>query len=66
MKMKLDKKYKGTYLETLINTYNNFQDKPKYYGEEAYNYMRSLRIEIAQVRKQVNKELKDKKQNGEV
>lgn len=66
MKMKLDKKYKGTYLETLINEYNDFQDKPRCYGEEAYNYMRSLRIEIAQVRKQVNKELKDKKQNGEV
>lgn len=62
--MKLDKKYKGTYLEKLINAYNEFEEHPKYYGKEAYEYMRSLRIEIAQVRKQVNNELKNKKANN--
>lgn len=59
--MKLEKKYKGTYLEVLINSYNDFNENPKFYGKEAYEYMRSLRIEIAQVRKQVNKELKESK-----
>lgn len=60
--MKMLEKYKGTYLEVLINTYNEFEAHPKFYGERAYNYMRSLRIEIAQVRKQVEAELKERKE----
>lgn len=59
--MKLEKKYKGTYLETLINAYNDFNEHPKFYGKRAYEYMKSLRIEIAEVRKQLNKELKESK-----
>lgn len=55
-KYKLEKKYEGTYLETLINEYNHFMEHPKFYGERAYNYMRSLRIEIAEVRKQIKRE----------
>lgn len=59
-KYKLEKKYEGTYLEVLINEYNNFIDKPKFFGERAYNYMRSLRIEIAEVRKQIKRERESK------
>ena len=60
-KYKLEERYKGTHLEDLIKAYNEFQERPKFYGERAYKYMRSLRIEIAETRKQINKELKERK-----
>lgn len=57
---KIKEEYKGTYLEELINTYNNFINKPKFYGKEAYEYLKSLKIEIAETRKQMKREGKIK------
>lgn len=44
------KEYEGTYLGDLINEYNNFIDNPRYF-DNAYLYLKSLRMEIADIRK---------------
>lgn len=55
--LKVRKNEIGTYLEILINDYNNFIRNPKFYGKEAYEYLRSLKIEIADWRKFASKEV---------
>ncbi len=46
----------GTYVEQLINEYNNFIVKPKFTGKEAYEYLKGLKIEIAETRKMMKRE----------
>ena len=41
----------GDYTEVLIKEYNNFLQRPRFYGKKANEYLKSLRIEIAERRK---------------
>lgn len=61
---KMKEEYKGTYLEALINEYNKVMNDPYYFDrvgtKTGLNNIKSLRIEIAEVRKQMKREGKIK------